>query len=151
MELFASKNPRYYSLYFDLKIWFRARNVTGAFEKRAPGLYVMYQQSFLEFGWGKGKKGLAPIVQKVDSEALIKGLRMSLVWILKPVVLRIEEEAISLLAFSHCICAFVCCCRSFNPSLCRLLPFLLSHVTFSSPCRLSQFYPKRASIVLSTF
>ena len=37
MELFASQNPRYYSLYFDLKIWFRARNVTGAFEKRAPG------------------------------------------------------------------------------------------------------------------
>ena len=37
MELFASQNPRAYSLYFDLKIWFRARNVTGAFEKRAPG------------------------------------------------------------------------------------------------------------------
>ena len=34
---------------------------------------------FLEFGWGKGKKGLAPIVQKVDREALLKGLRMSLV------------------------------------------------------------------------
>ena len=36
MELFASQNPRSYSLYFDLKIWFRARNVTWAFEKRAP-------------------------------------------------------------------------------------------------------------------
>ena len=40
MELFASQNPRAYSLYFDLKIWFRARNVTGAFEKRAPGSTV---------------------------------------------------------------------------------------------------------------
>ena len=26
-----------YSLYFDLNIWFRARKVTGTFEKRAPG------------------------------------------------------------------------------------------------------------------
>ena len=37
MELFASQDPRSYSLYFDLNIWFRARKVTETFEKRAPG------------------------------------------------------------------------------------------------------------------
>ena len=32
----------------------------------------------------------------------------------------------SLSGFHHCICAFtLCSCRSFNPSLCRLSPFLL--------------------------
>ena len=36
MELFASQDPRCYSLYFDLNIWFRARKVTGTFEKRPP-------------------------------------------------------------------------------------------------------------------
>ena len=36
MELFASQDPRSYSLFFDLNIWFRAREVTGTFEKRAP-------------------------------------------------------------------------------------------------------------------
>ena len=28
--------------------------------------------------------------------------------------------------FNYCICAFLCQCRSFDPSLCRLSPFLLS-------------------------
>ena len=37
MELFSSQDPRSYSLFFDLNIWFRARKVTGTFEKRAPG------------------------------------------------------------------------------------------------------------------
>ena len=37
MEQFVSQDPRSYSLYFDLNIWFRARKVTGTFEKRAPG------------------------------------------------------------------------------------------------------------------
>ena len=37
MEWFASQDPRSYSLYFDLNIWFRARKVTGTFEKRALG------------------------------------------------------------------------------------------------------------------
>ena len=37
MELFASQDPRSYSLFFDLNIWFRARKGTGTFEKRAPG------------------------------------------------------------------------------------------------------------------
>ena len=27
-----------------------------------------------------------------------------------------------------CICAFLCCCRSFNPCLCLLSPFLLSYL-----------------------
>ena len=36
MEWFAGQDPRSYSLYFDLNIWFRARKVTGTFEKRAP-------------------------------------------------------------------------------------------------------------------
>ena len=36
MEHFLSQDPHSYSLYFDLKIWFRARNVTETFEKRAP-------------------------------------------------------------------------------------------------------------------
>ena len=37
MEWFARQDPRPYSLYFDLNIWFRARKVIGTFEKRAPG------------------------------------------------------------------------------------------------------------------
>ena len=36
MEWFAGQDPRSYSLYSDLNIWFRARKVTGTFEKRAP-------------------------------------------------------------------------------------------------------------------
>ena len=36
MELFSSQDPRSYSLYFDFNIWFRARKVTGTFEKQAP-------------------------------------------------------------------------------------------------------------------
>ena len=37
---------------------------------------------------------------------------MSLVWISKPRVLRIEDEAMLLLVFSYCICAFLCNCAS---------------------------------------
>ena len=37
MEQLTNQNPRSYSLYFILKLWFRARNVIGTFEKRAPG------------------------------------------------------------------------------------------------------------------
>ena len=44
MELFASQDPRSYSLYFDLNIWFRARKVTGTFEKRAPALGVHFSE-----------------------------------------------------------------------------------------------------------
>ena len=61
---------------------------------------------------------------------------MSLVWIWKPVISRIKEDAMSLLVFSN---VFLCCCHGFNPSLCRLLPLLLSYVTVSRPCRLSKF------------
>ena len=37
MEQLTNQNPRSYSLYFVLKIWFRARNVIGTFEKQALG------------------------------------------------------------------------------------------------------------------
>ena len=46
----ASQDSRSYSLYFGLNIWFRARKVTGTFEKRAPGaspeLYQFARESF---------------------------------------------------------------------------------------------------------
>ena len=37
MDDFASQDPHSYSFYFNLNIWFRARQVIGALEKRAPG------------------------------------------------------------------------------------------------------------------
>ena len=40
MESFASQDPRSYSSYFDLNIWFPAGKVTGTFDKRAPGSTV---------------------------------------------------------------------------------------------------------------
>ena len=43
MEQLTNQNPRSYSLYFVLKIWFRARNVIGIFEKRAPGLVTEFR------------------------------------------------------------------------------------------------------------
>ena len=43
------------------------------------------------------------------------------------------------------ICFFLCRCHSFNLSLCYLSPFLLSYVTVSRSCRLSEFDPNRAS------
>ena len=45
----------------------------------------------------------------------------------------------SLSIFYYCIRACLRRCRSFNPSLCRLLPFHLSYVAVSSPSRLSEF------------
>ena len=54
------------------------------------------------------------------------------------VVLHIEGEAMLLLVFYYFICAFLCHCRSFNPSLCHLTPFLLSCITVSRPCCLSE-------------
>jgi len=47
MEYFASQDPRFYSLYFDLNIWFRARKVTGTFEKRAPAPEITNQKKGL--------------------------------------------------------------------------------------------------------
>ena len=43
MEQLTNQNPRSFSLYFVLKIWFRARNVIGIFEKRAPGLVTEFR------------------------------------------------------------------------------------------------------------
>ena len=42
------------------------------------------------------------------------------------------------------ICAFLCRCHSFNPSLCHLWPFLLFYVTVLRPCPLWEFSPDRA-------
>ena len=43
MEQLTDQNPRSHSLYFFLKIWFRARNVIGTFERRAPGLVTEFR------------------------------------------------------------------------------------------------------------
>ena len=37
MDFIRGQNTPYFSWDFDSKIWFRARKVTGTFEKRAPG------------------------------------------------------------------------------------------------------------------
>ena len=51
-----------------------------------------------------------------------------------------------LFVFYYCIFFFLCRCHSFNPSLCHLsVPFLLSYVTVSRSCRLSEFDPNKAS------
>ena len=71
------------------------------------------------------------------------GLCLSLVWISKPVVSRIEGEAISLSVFYYWFFAFLCRCRSFNPSLCRLSPFLL-HCRCSKAMLLVGIYPNGA-------
>ena len=51
----------------------------------------------------------------------------------------------SLLVLYHCICAFLCHCHSFNPSVCHLSPVLLSYVAVSRPCRLLEFYLNRVT------
>ena len=40
-------------------------------------------------------------------------------------------KAMSVSVFYYCLCGFFCCCLCFNPSLCHLLPFLLSYVAVS--------------------
>ena len=46
--------------------------------------------------------------------------------------------------FHYCFCVFILrCCRSFNPSLCRLSPFLLPSVAVSRPCLLVELQPNR--------
>ena len=68
---------------------------------------------------------------------------MSLVWISKPVILHVEEEAMTFSAFYFCICTCLCCCPNFNPSWCYLLPSNLTYQYVALPrsCRLSEFYP----------
>ena len=61
MKQFASQDPRSYSLYFELNIWFRARKVTGTFEKRAPG-------SWLKARDGRGTRAAA-LVSRVSLNA----------------------------------------------------------------------------------
>ena len=58
----------------------------------------------------------------------------------KPLVSRIEEESISLLVYCYCLFAFLCRCRSSNPSLCRLSPFLL-HCRCSKAMSIVGIYP----------
>ena len=70
------------------------------------------------------------------------GWRTSLYWISKPVVSRIEGEAISLSVFYYWFFAFLCR-RSFNPSLCQLSPFLL-HCRCSKAVSLVGIYPNGA-------
>ena len=63
------------------------------------------------------------------------GVRISrLVWISNP---SLRVQCIGEEAMYHCICTFLCHCRSFNSSLCRLSPFQLSFVAVSWPCYLS--------------
>ena len=50
----------------------------------------------------------------------------------------------------YCICTFVYRCRSFNPSLCRLSPFLLSYHAVSRSRRFLKFYPSSASVIVLT-
>ena len=54
----------------------------------------------------------------------------------------------NLLLFLGLNCLHHCC--YFNPSLCGLSPFHLSHVAISRACCLSKFYPGRASLVFSS-
>ena len=70
------------------------------------------------------------------------GLCLSLVWISKPIVSRIEGEAISLSVFYNWFFAFLCR-HSFKPSLCHLSPFLL-HCRCSKAMSLVGIYPNRA-------
>ena len=60
--------------------------------------------------------------------------------IVKPAVSLIDEKAMSLSIFYYCIYDFLCCCRNFNPTLCRLSAFLLSYVAVSRPCRCRYFF-----------
>ena len=45
MELFASQDPRSYSLYSDLNIWIRARKVTGLSRNGPLALVLTDQQA----------------------------------------------------------------------------------------------------------
>ena len=59
MEKFASQDSRSYSLNFYLNIWFRARKVTGTFEKRVSGLQQFFFGS-LALRFGRKMEGLGP-------------------------------------------------------------------------------------------
>ena len=57
----------------------------------------------------------------------------------------IEEDTMSLSIFYYCICAFLCRCLSFNPSLCRLSPFSAVICRCFKAMSLVEIYPNRAS------
>ena len=48
------------------------------------------------------------------------------------------------------ICTFLCCCHSFNPSLCHLSPFLLPLCRCFKVMLSVKIYPNRASLVVVT-
>ena len=48
-------------------------------------------------------------------------------------------KVMSVSVFYCCLCAFLFHCRSFNPSLCHLSPFLLSYVAVSRSCQCRYF------------
>ena len=62
-----ARNPRSYSLYFGLNIWFRARKVTRTFEKRASGckraqrLYGVWFWLFKKWTTLSTRKNLCPL------------------------------------------------------------------------------------------
>ena len=60
----------------------------------------------------------------------------------------LRREPLSVLYY--CICAFLCHCCSFNPSLCHFSSFLLSYVAVSRPSCLSKFCSNRASVMWSS-
>ena len=104
-----------------------------------PSIFGGFFFNYLIFRyWYKDKPFLRVFLMNVHVlyflilEALLGGLRMSLIWISKPVCLWVEENAMSLLVFYYCIWAFLCCCCSFNTSLCHLSPFQLSCCCFKA-------------------
>ena len=64
---------------------------------------------------------------------------------------RIESKPMSLSVFVNCACAFLPCCLTFNPSVCRLWPFQFSYVALLRPCLLTEFYADMASKSILTF
>ena len=74
MEYFASQDPRSYSSYFNLNIWFRARKVTGTFGKQPHVWKVVTMQHrprgrFVSSGFSENK-GLWEFLSLAGSQNL---------------------------------------------------------------------------------
>ena len=81
MEQFVSRDPLSYSLYFDLKIWFRVRNLSGTFEKRAPAgpinlAWWKNETSSLILGEETGQRRGIGIFQLIAKRRFIIGGRL---------------------------------------------------------------------------
>ena len=59
----------------------------------------------------------------------------------------LQNLVMSLSVLNYCICAFLCCSRIFNPSLCHLSPFLLSCPVCCVFKALLELYPDRSSMI----